>query len=392
MSMVDVIARQAEVVRLLAEMIRFPSLSHEEGPIADFVETYVTGKGMPVSRHRNNVFFSLGDGPNRLLLNSHLDVVPASDGHPYDPFLPTLSRGKLYGRGSVDAKASGAAMITTLLDLAHEGWSPVGGQVIVALTACEEEGRGYNGLEDIRPMLPPLHAAVVGEPTSLRPCTAQKGLLILKARASGRTAHAARSHLGDNAIERAARDITRLVSHEFSRVHSLLGPTRATVTRIEGGLASNIVPDHCEFTIDVRSTPEYTHGEVVTELRGMLESEIEVHSDRLVPVSTDHDEPIVHACVAASKEDPIGSPTMSDWLFVRDLPTVKLGPGASELSHTADEHVDIDELVTSVDVYKKVIRNYFAASNDHETPVGMDRSDHVSQGTNELGGGEARGV
>jgi acetylornithine deacetylase len=348
-------------VDLLSELVRFPSLSHEEGPIADFVEAYVHAAGLPVGRRGDNVYFWLGDGEDRLLLNSHLDVVPPSSDHPYPPFEPTQVDGQLYGRGTVDAKASGATMTTALVELARSGWTPPGGQVLVALTACEETGGAYNGLEDLRPHLPPLRAAIVGEPTGLQPCVAQKGLLILNVMARGRAAHAARAHLGDNAILRAARDLARVAAFRFEREDPFLGAPTVAVTTIEGGTARNVVPDRCTFTLDVRTTPAYTHPEVTALLADLLESDVQVHSERIVPVATDPAERIVRACLAALPQAaPFGSPTTSDWIFLRDVPAVKLGPGASERSHTAGEHIALAEVERAVAAYKGVIEAYFA--------------------------------
>lgn len=351
-----------DVVSLHKDLVRFPSLSRQEGPIADFVESYVRRAGVRVGRHDDNVFFWLGEGDDRLLFNTHLDVVPPSADHPYDPFDPVEVDGKIWGRGTVDAKASGAAMTTALLELAAEGWTPRGGQLIVALTTCEETGGSYNGLEQLRPHLPELHAAVVGEPTELQPCVAQKGLLILLAHAHGRTAHAARAHLGDNAILRAARDINRLEHHRFDRDDPFLGSPTLTVTTIEGGTARNVVPDRCTFALDIRTTPAYTHDEIIASLSELLESEVTVHSKRIVPVATAVEERIVQACLRAAPEGvPFGSPTASDWIFLKDLPAVKLGPGPSQRSHTADEHIEIDELRRAVEVYKRIARAYFDA-------------------------------
>ncbi len=355
------VADRSRVVDLLSEMVRFRSLSHEEKEIADFTEAYVSSHGVPVGRHNNNVYFWTGEGDDTLLLNTHLDVVPESSAHPFDPYDPVIVDGKLYGRGSVDAKASGAAMTVALLRLASEGWTPESGRLIVALTTCEELGRGYNGLEDLRPHLPVIKSALIGEPTDLRPCTSQKGLLMLKVHAEGKSAHAARSGLGKNAIEGAARDISRLSQLRLDKVDPLLGETRITVTTIDGGTATNVVPDRCTFSLDIRSTPAYTHGELVDLISKELESRVEVYSDRLVPVSTPADERIVRACVDASGERPFGSPTMSDWIFVKDVPTVKIGPGSSELSHSADEHIPILEVERAVQVYKKIITNYYDA-------------------------------
>ncbi len=354
--------RSVDAVGLLRDMIRFRSVSHEEAEIADFVEQLVSSRGIPTGRHGDNVYFWIGSGENRLLMNSHLDIVPESSDHLYDPFDPVEVDGRIYGRGAVDAKASGAAMIAALLELAEERWSPPDGQLIVALTACEEVGKGYNGLEDLRPRLPDLSSAIVGEPTDLRPCTAQKGLLMLNAHANGKSAHAGRSMLGENAIEKAARDIARLSSLRLDREDRLLGPTQITVTTIAGGRATNVVPDRCMFSLDVRSTPAYTHSELVDLIGSALESDLEVYSDRLVPVSTSHEEPIVRACVRVSGAQPVGSPTMSDWLFLRDIPTVKIGPGSSELSHSSHEHVCVDEVRRAVRTYKEIVQSYYADS------------------------------
>lgn len=351
-----------DVVALHKELVRFPSLSDQEGPIADFVEEFVAASAcnVHVGRRDDNVYFWLGEGTDTLLLNTHLDVVPPSTGHPYDPFEPIEFDGRIYGRGSVDAKASGASMTIALLSLAVQGWRPPSGRTMVALTTHEETGGTDNGLEKLRPHLPPLSAAIVGEPTDLRPCVAQKGLLILTVRARGKAAHAARSHLGENAVLKAARDLTRLQSLEMDREDPFLGPPTLTVTTIEGGSARNVVPDLCTFTLDVRTTPAYSHEELIERISAYLESDVEVHSKRIVPVATSLESRIVRACLETDPfARPFGSPTASDWIFLSDVPTVKLGPGSSELSHTAEESVSIDELRRAVDVYRGIIRAYY---------------------------------
>ncbi|MGB3542485.1 M20/M25/M40 family metallo-hydrolase, partial [Rubrivirga sp.] len=311
---------------------------------------------------------SLGDGDDLLLFCSHLDVVPPSETHPYDPFTPTRVEDRIYGRGAVDAKASGAAMLTALATLAESGWRPRG-RLVVALTACEETGGGYNGVETMRRevfghALPEVSAALVGEPTELLPCLAQKGLLILEATAHGRTSHAARAHLGDNAITRAARDLVALGDVTFDRSDPLLGKPTANATLVEGGTAKNVIPDRCRFTLDVRSTPAYTHAELTELVRDALESEVSVYSERLVPCATDRTEPIAQSVLDALsalglEDEPFGSPTASDWIFLSDVPAVKIGPGRSELSHTPDEHVTVGQLEAAVEVYAEIARQYF---------------------------------
>ena len=349
-----------DVVALHKNLVRIPSLSGEERQIADFVEEFVRSRGVAVERLDDNVYFSIGGGDDVLFLNTHLDVVPPSADHPHGAYDAAEVNGRIYGRGSVDAKASAASMTAALLSLHADGWTPPG-RVMVALTTCEETGGAYNGLERLRPRLPRLSAALVGEPTNLRPCVAQKGLLILNGLAQGRTAHAARAHLGENAILKAARDIGVLSAMPFEKEDPFLGKPTVTVTTIQGGSAKNVVPDRCSFTLDIRSTPAYTHEELLDLVREAAESEIEVHSKRFVPVATDVGSRIVRACRSALPDaEPFGSPTASDWIFLKDVPTVKIGPGSSELSHTADESIEIAELRRAVEAYRSIIKAYFS--------------------------------
>jgi acetylornithine deacetylase len=355
-------SEKLDVLAFHRQLVSFPSLSHQEGPIADFVEQYVRNAGLTPSRVNHNVWFSVGQGEDVLLMATHLDVVPPSKNHPYPPFEATLHDGLIFGRGTVDAKASVAAMTLAILELAAEGFDPENGQAMVALTACEETGGDNNGLEEILPLLPPLKAALIGEPTEMQPCVGQKGLLILNVTAHGRTAHAARAHLGDNALYKAARDLLKVESYEFEKEDPYLGKPTMVATVINGGTARNVVPDACTFTLDIRTTPAYTVDEILHQLQNTLGSEISVFSSRIVSVSTDPAERIAQACLAASpKPEFFGSPTASDWIFVREIPTVKIGPGRSQLSHTPNEHVPAADIVEAVQVYKQIIKNYFAS-------------------------------
>jgi acetylornithine deacetylase len=351
-------------VDLLRSWIAIPSLSTEEEALADAVEARVRGAGVGMLRHENNVAFWVGEGDDTLLFNTHLDVVPPAADPPFDPFDPVVEDGVCYGRGSVDAKASGAAMTTALLALAARGWRPQGGRLMVALTACEEGGGAYNGLQSLRPHLPPIGSAVVGEPTSLAPCIAQRGLLVLKVHARGRAAHAGRPHLGDNAIVRAAEAIRAIKGLSIEGQDPLLGAPSATVTTIEGGTARNAVPDACTFAVDVRTTPAFDQADALARVRSALEAidgvEIEVHSDRFVPCATAPDARIARACRdALDGVDFVGSPTASDWIFLEDRPVVKLGPGESERSHTAGECIPVAEVRRAAAAYARAARRYF---------------------------------
>ncbi len=350
------------VQNILERLVAIQSPSGQEAAAADELTSILEPGGLEVNRVDDSIWCSIGSGADGLLLNSHLDVVPASEGHPYPPFTPTVVDRALYGRGSVDAKGSVSAMAAAMLSLAAEGWEPEGGRLVAAFTSCEETGWPYNGLQETRPHLPPLKAAIVGEPTDLKPCIAQKGLLILRLECRGRSAHAARPHLGDNAVVKAAEDIQRLVATELDRVHPVLGAVTVTPTVIEGGKVRNMIPDLCTVSVDVRSTPSYTHAELVSILQQAVEGDLLIHSDRLISVDTAQDERIVRAGVAASGESPFGSPTASDWIFLSDIPTIKMGPGSSDLSHTANEHIMLSELSEAVDVYRQTILRYFSAS------------------------------
>jgi acetylornithine deacetylase len=349
-----------EPVELLKTMIRFKSVTGQETEIANWVEDWSRSQGLKTARFEDNVYCWIGDGPNCLLLNSHLDVVPPSADHPFDPFDPIQQDNHIYGRGAVDAKASGAAMLSTIGRLASEGWYPKNGRLLLALTACEEGTGAYNGLETLLPHLPPLSGAIVGEPTELQPCVSQKGLLILKLTAKGRSAHAARAHLGENAIEKAARDINRLEDFTFERIHPELGPVSLAVTTISGGSARNVVPDECSFFVDIRTTPAYTHEELIELLSAQLECDISVHSGRYEPKATPSGSRIEQSVISTIPgASPFGSPTVSDWAFLGSVPAVKLGPGDSNLSHTGAERILVDEVIKAAEVYSSCVKAFF---------------------------------
>ena len=241
------------------------------------------------------------------------------------------------------------------------------GRLVVALTACEEVGSDENGLDYLRrevPAFPTPSAALVGEPTDLRPCLAQKGLLVLRCTARGQTAHAARAHLGANALTAMAHDLLRVDALALGPEDPFLGAPTVNATVAEGGSARNVIPDSATFWLDVRTTPARTNRQWAEVVAAELESEVHVHSARLVPCGTAPDARIARAAAAAladlgAEAEPFGSPTASDWVFLADVPAVKIGPGDSRLSHTADEHVPQAEIVRAVEVYRAIAEQYF---------------------------------
>lgn len=345
------------VVELLQDLVATPSISGDEGAVADLLQTWFEARGQTVVRDdRNLVVRVRGASPGPvLLLNSHLDVVPPGEGWSRDPFEPLVQDGRMIGRGANDAKGCVAAMACAVMALVAR--PPTRGEVVFAAT-CEEE-RGREGLERILPSLGRLDGALVGEPTELRPAVAQNGLLILELTAHGRAGHAARPHLADNAISRAARDVLALEALVWEPVNPHVGPMTLAVTQIEAGSAHNVIPGECRMVVDIRTIPEIPPADVVARVRSVVESEVRVRSDRLAPVATPAGSAILDAVRAALPgAEPFGSPTLSDWAHLVGVPAVKLGPGISEISHTADEWVELAQVERAVGVYERIARHF----------------------------------
>jgi acetylornithine deacetylase len=359
------------VIERLRRYVAVPSLSRQEGALARLIAADLEKAGLGLRHAGHNLWCEIGDAPRpRLLLNSHLDTVPPGQGWSHDPWTPEVHDGRLSGLGANDAKGCVAALIAAALTL-HEQLvrgERLGGTVVLALTA-EEEITGA-GLGAILPQLGPLDAAIVGEPTGLVPMTAQRGLLILRGVARGRSAHPANTppDTPDNAIMTAARDLLALRDFDWGPPHPLLGRCHAHVTKIEGGIANNVIPDLCEFTLDIRTTPRETHAELYARLRAACRSELHVHSERLVPIETAADAPIVRAALQARPGiGPGGSPAMSDMVFLAGIPAVKIGPGESARSHTPDEYITGAELEAGAATYAHIVRTYFALMRAPET-------------------------
>ncbi len=353
--------QQDRVVQLLQDMVRFDSLSLHEKPLVDWLEGYVRATGqLEVERHGDNILFHLGEGRPWLLLNSHTDVVPPSSDHEGTPFEPEIRDGRMYGRGTTDAKGCGSAMLTALHELAEEGWKPKG-RVSLALTVCEETAGFNNGMQALREIIAAPDAAIVGEPTSLQPCVAQKGMIILKVIVTGTSGHAARIY-DDNAIFKMAEVLKKIETIRFEIENPFIGSVKITPTVINGGIVKNMAPDRCELILDIRTIPEVPNSIIINTFKDHLDADIEIVSNRFQSTQTDPTEPIAIAAQKASGGAFFGSPTASDWVFLADVPTVKIGPGHSQVSHTRDEFIELDQLHKGVKLYKDIIKNYFSAS------------------------------
>lgn len=341
---------------LLQTLVSIPSLSGQEGPLADHLANRLQAAGFRVNRQGHSLWFEVGSGGPRLLLLGHVDTIPPCEGWTSDPLKPEWQNGRLHGLGANDAKGSLTSLLLAAQALLQ---SPVQdpGTVIFALAAEEEtEGRGT---QLMLPHLGDIDAAVVCEPTGLQVCTAQRGRMVLKCTARGMAAHAAHARMGENAIHMAARDIAKLETITFE-AHPLLGVTRPVVTTVNGGRVSNQVPDHCEFFVDVRTTPNLRDEDVLRRIQGELESTVTVVSSEYSPTATLPQEPIVQAALAASKTSgAIGSNTTSDWVFLGNIPAVKAGPGDTHRSHRPDEWISLKELEAGAEFYTQLARTYF---------------------------------
>lgn len=344
-------------VDLLREVIRIPSESRNEDAVVAHLHSTMLQLGFPAKVSGRNLTAMLdgGEGP-LLLLNSHTDTVPVGQGWTRDPLAANIEDGKIYGRGSNDAKGCLVAMILGA-QRAFASNAPKGKVLLAA--SCEEEVLGQ-GLEKLLPTLPKPDAAVVGEPTGLNSATAQKGLLLLEITANGKSAHAAHGG-GINAVEAAARDVLALSKLKFDHEHAALGKTTLQVTQISGGDRHNVIPDRCKLVVDIRTTPAISPEEIIAQVKKTVEGEVFIRSNRLGSVETDPAHPIIQAALAANPAGrAYGSPTLSDWVFLKGIPTVKAGPGDSKRSHTPDEYLEVAELEAGVLFYENLIRSYFA--------------------------------
>lgn len=342
-----------DAVDLLKRLIATPSVSRDEAAAADVMETYLKEKGLAPQRHGNNVWcMSCGFDEKKptILLNAHIDTVKPVAGWQHDPFLPTLEDGRLYGLGSNDCGGGLMALLQTFMQLSGKAL-PFN---LVYLASCEEEVSGKQGIESVLPLLPEIDFAIVGEPTGMQPAIAEKGLMVIDAIAHGKAGHAARNE-GDNAIYHAMKDILWLSEWQFPKQTALLGPVKQTVTIVNAGTQHNVIPDSCTFTIDVRSNECYTNEEIFAFFQEHLTSELKARSFRLSSSRIDESHPFVQACIREGLK-PFGSPTLSDQALMR-FPSLKLGPGESSRSHTADEYIKISEIDDAISLYVKLLQN-----------------------------------
>lgn len=335
-----------DTIDLLKNMIRIPSFSRDEGAVADFLERWMLTEGFEARRLGNNLWIESGpaDGRPTILLNAHIDTVKPAYGYTRDPFTPEIEDGCLYGLGSNDDGGSLVALLETYSRLIQKE-QPY--RLIFSATA-EEEVSGKGGLDLILPELGRIDFGVMGEPTGMRMAVAERGLMVLDCTAYGKSGHAARNE-GVNAIYKAIEDIQWFKSHSFDRVSDFLGAVKMSVTQINAGTQHNVVPDRCTFVVDVRPNGMYTNPELLELIKSSVSCEVKERSTRIGSSHLPMDHPAVVRGLSLGLE-PFGSPTTSNQALCH-FPTLKIGPGDSARSHSADEYIRFDEIGDGIETY-----------------------------------------
>lgn len=343
-----------DAVALLKQLIATPSFSKEEAQTASLLTVFLGKNHIIHSRAGNNVWALnkyVEENKPTILLNSHHDTVKPNPSYTRNPFEPYEINGKLYGLGSNDA---GGCVVSLLSAFRHfYERKDLKYNLAVAITA-EEEISGKNGIESILKELPEIDFALVGEPTLTDMAIAEKGLMVLDCVAHGIAGHAAREE-GENALYKAIKDIEWFRHYPFPKVSETLGPVKMSVTMIQAGQQHNVVPSECRYTVDVRLTDVYSPEEVLEIIKNNVQSEVVPRSMRMRPSSINKDHPIVKVALKLGKKL-YGSPTTSDQALIPS-PSVKIGPGDSARSHSADEFIYLDEIKEGVETYIALLEN-----------------------------------
>ncbi|MBR5607636.1 MAG: M20 family metallo-hydrolase [Bacteroidaceae bacterium] len=338
----------SQAVQLLSQLIETPRISREESQASQLLYDYMTEVcHLEVKRHGCNLWTIAPDfdaNKPTLLLNAHIDTVKPVSGWQKDPWKATLEDDCLYGLGSNDDGASLVTLLHAFIELSskHQPYN------LVYLASAEEEVSGKNGIESVIPLLPHIDVAIVGEPTGMHPAIAEKGLMVLDVTAHGKAGHAARNE-GDNAIYHAMDDMQWFRTYQWPLSSPLLGPVKMSVTIVNSGTQHNVIPDTCTFTVDVRSNECYTNQELYNAICSQVKSEVKARSFRLGSSRIAPDHPLVTKAVQMGRV-PFGSPTLSDQALM-PWPSMKMGPGDSSRSHTADEFIRISEIEEAIRLY-----------------------------------------
>lgn len=352
--MADIQKLKQEAIELLTQLIQIPSFSKEEDRTAAAIADFLKAHNIQSNRTGNNVWAlnkHFDATKPTLLLNSHHDTVKPNPGYTRDPFKAEVIDGKLYGLGSNDA---GGPLVSLIAAFIYFYDVPGLSYNIVLAATAEEEISGTGGVESIWSSLPKIDCAIVGEPTLGEVAVAEKGLMVLDCIAKGKAGHAAREE-GVNAIYQTLDDINWFRTYAFPKVSSTLGKVKMSVTVINAGQAHNQVPAECKFTVDVRVTDAYSLEEVLQIIKQNVTCEVTPRSLRLRSSGIDINHPLIKSAEKLRLKQ-YGSPTTSDQALI-PAASIKLGPGDSARSHSADEFIYVEEIRKGIDLYIQLISN-----------------------------------
>ncbi|MCE5206169.1 MAG: M20/M25/M40 family metallo-hydrolase [Porphyromonadaceae bacterium] len=344
---------------LLRKLISLRSFSGEENLRSDFLMKYFQEKGIAVGRIGNNLVIRQPNPDSTkptLMLNSHLDTVQPASTYSFDPFSSPISDTHIYGLGSNDAGASLVSMIISFLHF-YDKKLPV--NLMLALST-EEENSGAGGMRMLwQTLREEVDMAIIGEPTGMKAAVAERGLLVIDGEAKGISGHAAREE-GVNALYIALEDIEVLRSVKFPKISSVMGEVKLTVTQIHAGTQHNVIPDRCNFVVDIRPTELYTNQEIMDILQPKVKSTLQARSLINRSSATPARHPLLQ-CAERLAIETYTSPTTSDWMRIT-CPALKMGPGESSRSHQADEFILIEELEKGIEGYIQFITQLKAES------------------------------
>ena len=342
-----------KAIELLKKLIETPSFSSDEDHTALLLEEWFKSYNIPYTRTQNNVWSVHKDfntSKPTLLLNSHHDTVKPNNGYTKDPFKAIVEKGKIYGLGSNDA---GGCLVSLLAVYTYFYQQKNPAYNLIFAGTAEEENSGPNGLKGLLKILPEIDVAIVGEPTLMQLAIAEKGLVVFDAEVNGTPSHAAHPNQ-DNAIYNTIEVLQWFKNITFEKTSETLGDVKLTVSQIHGGKQHNAVPANVSLVIDVRVNDQYTNQEINDFLQKNAPcSSIKPRGLHLNSSSIPKEHELVQAGIALGRET-YGSPTLSDQ-SVLGCPSLKLGPGDSRRSHTANEFIYINEIVNGIDLYIQLL-------------------------------------
>jgi len=343
-----------EAIELLQSLIQTPSLSRQEDKTANILKRYLEKYCTNVHRLKNNVWVKnkyFADNKPTILLNSHHDTVPANKGYTRNSLDGIIENEKLFGLGSNDA---GGALVSLLVTFLHFYSNENLAYNLIFSATAEEEISGSDGIELLNAQLPNIDVAIVGEPTQMQMAVSEKGLLVIDCTVSGIAGHAAREE-GENAIYKALKDIKWFQNFKFEKVSELLGPVKMSVTILNAGMQHNMVPEVCTFTVDIRINELYSHQEILKTISENTSCLVIPRSTRIKSSSIAISHPLIQSGILLKRKI-YGSPTTSDKALI-SCASLKIGPGDSARSHTADEFIYIKEIEEGIKIYIKLLEN-----------------------------------